>query len=168
MLEARIRQRAGGNKYVLPRQDHSRPTIIAPAKRQTPTDLLRRDDGRWPRDPISPVTAADDASGASLDWVWARWPPTPPGDEYTFYEINPEVWRFADARGWQAAHGEDRRGATPYFTYLDDARRRGARIEVVLGDARLSLEQELMQQGPRRFDLLVLDASAAIPFPRSC
>ena len=42
-----------------------------------------------------------------------------------------------------------------------DARRRGAQIKVVLGDARLSMEQE----EPRGFDVLVLDAfsSDAIP-----
>ena len=28
-----------------------------------------------------------------------------PSDLYTFYEINPEIWRFADAEGWKAALG---------------------------------------------------------------
>jgi spermidine synthase len=48
--------------------------------------------------------------------------------------------------------------ATDYFTFLDDAE---AQVEVVLGDARLSMERE----APQEFDILVLDAfsSDAIP-----
>ena len=65
-----------------------------------------------------------------------------PGDYLRFYEINPEV---------QAA-GRSR------FTYLSHC---PGKVEVVLGDARLSLERE----PPQNFDLLVLDAfsSDAIP-----
>ena len=64
------------------------------------------------------------------------------GDVYRFYEINPEV----------------RRLATTEFTYLPDS---AARCEVILGDARLSLERE----PPQEYDVLVLDAftSDAIP-----
>ncbi len=58
-----------------------------------------------------------------------------PGDRFTFYEINPEVERLARS----------------YFTYLDDSR---AQVDVILGDARLSLARE----EAREFDLLVLDA----------
>jgi hypothetical protein len=65
-----------------------------------------------------------------------------PGDTFRFYEINPEVRRMAETG----------------FSFL---RNSGARIELVLGDARLSLEREAGQQ----FDLLVLDAfsSDAVP-----
>jgi hypothetical protein len=64
------------------------------------------------------------------------------GDTFRFYEINPEVRHLAETEF--------------NFLKLSDAR-----IEVVLGDARLSLEREPAQQ----FDLLVLDAfsSDAIP-----
>jgi len=70
------------------------------------------------------------------------------GDDYRFYEIDPDVVRIARDSG--------------YFTYLTDSR---ATIEYVLGDARLSLESELERGGPQNFDLLVLDAftSDAIP-----
>ncbi|HXE90337.1 MAG TPA: fused MFS/spermidine synthase [Terriglobales bacterium] len=61
------------------------------------------------------------------------------GDSIRFYEINPEVTRIA--RG-------------PLFSYLRDAQ---ARVEIVAGDGRLSLEHELTQ-GSQQFDLLVLDA----------
>jgi hypothetical protein len=64
------------------------------------------------------------------------------GDYVHIYEINPEVERIATSR----------------FTYLANC---PGKVEVTLGDARLSLERE----PPQDFDLLVLDAfnSDAIP-----
>lgn len=69
------------------------------------------------------------------------------GEEYTFYEIDPAIAQVA----------EDSR----YFTFLNDARDRGAQIGVVLGDARLKLRDA----PSNAFGLLVLDAftSDAIP-----
>ena len=70
------------------------------------------------------------------------------GDALRFYEINPEVVRIAqDAR---------------YFTYLGNC---PATVEVVLGDARLSMEHELRQNQAQRFDLLVVDAFAGDAVP---
>ena len=65
-----------------------------------------------------------------------------PGDHMRFYEINPEVCRLARSR----------------FSFLANCR---GTVEVVQGDARLSLERE----APQGFDALVLDAfnSDAIP-----
>lgn len=65
-----------------------------------------------------------------------------PGDYFRFYEINDQVRRLALDRFW----------------YIGDS---AARIDIVLGDARLSMEQEPNQQ----FDILVLDAfrSDAVP-----
>jgi len=65
------------------------------------------------------------------------------GDLLRFYEINPDVVGFATGG---------------VFTYLADT---PAHVEVVLGDARVSLEREESQQ----FDVLVVDAfsSGAIP-----
>ncbi len=66
-----------------------------------------------------------------------------PGEHWSFFEIDPEVERIArDPR---------------YFTHLD---RCGARCRVVIGDARLSL-----QQRTDTHDVIVLDAfsSDAIP-----
>ena len=65
-----------------------------------------------------------------------------PGDIYRFYEINPTVIRIA-------------KGERGYFTYLSDA---AAHIEVVLGDARLSLEDEAARHNFQNFDVLVVDA----------
>ncbi len=64
------------------------------------------------------------------------------GDEFRFYEINPEVLRLAES----------------WFTYLSDT---SAEVGVVLGDARVSLERD----PPQGYDVIVLDAfsSDAIP-----
>ena len=74
------------------------------------------------------------------------------GDDYRFYEINPQVLKLSGPEGTR-------------FTYVADCRARGARCEVVMGDARLSLEQELASGRPQGFDVLALDAfsSDAIP-----
>ncbi|MBX3437568.1 MAG: fused MFS/spermidine synthase [Planctomycetaceae bacterium] len=65
-----------------------------------------------------------------------------PGDLFRCYEINPEVVRLADE----------------YFTFLSDTK---AATEVILGDARLSLEHEPDQQ----YDVLVLDAFSGDAIP---
>jgi len=64
------------------------------------------------------------------------------GDRYTFYEINPLDIQLANTQ----------------FTFVRDSQ---AQVEIVAGDARLSLEREPSQQ----FDALALDAfsSDAIP-----
>jgi spermidine synthase len=63
-------------------------------------------------------------------------------DTIRFYEINPEVERLA----------------RQHFTYLEDSE---AAVEVVLGDARLTMENE----PPQHYDVLVVDAfsSDAVP-----
>jgi hypothetical protein len=64
------------------------------------------------------------------------------GDYIRFYEINPEVKRLAEK----------------HFTYLANCR---ANVDVIIGDARLSMENEPAQE----FDILILDAfnSDAVP-----
>ena len=64
------------------------------------------------------------------------------GDRYRFYEINPHVIEFAN----------------DYFTFLKES---PAEIELVLGDARLTLERETKQD----FDILVLDAFSGDAIP---
>jgi hypothetical protein len=65
------------------------------------------------------------------------------GETYRFYEISDEVVKLAQ-------------GAGGYFDYLATS---PAKIEVVRGDARLSLRQELEAAGQgQQFDVLVLDA----------
>jgi spermidine synthase len=65
-----------------------------------------------------------------------------PGDVIRFYDINPAVEPIA----------------RNYFTYLHDSR---ARIEVVNGDARVSMERE----APQGYDLIVVDAFSGDAIP---
>ncbi len=71
------------------------------------------------------------------------------GDRLRFYEINPAVVALAQ-------------GDAALFTYLKDTR---ASVQVVLGDARISLERELARGESQRLDVLALDAfnSDSIP-----
>jgi SAM-dependent methyltransferase len=65
-----------------------------------------------------------------------------PGDTYRFYEISPLVLRIASTQ----------------FSFLKDSR---AKVDVVLGDARLSLERE----EPQNFDVLAVDAFSGDAIP---
>jgi len=75
--------------------------------------------------------------GAGTLTTYAR-----PIDHYTVYDINPDVPKIA----------------TTQFTFLRDCM---APHEIVLGDARLSLEREK----PRKFDLLAVDAFSGDAIP---
>jgi spermidine synthase len=65
-----------------------------------------------------------------------------PGDIYRFYDINPLVEKVA----------------TQKFSYLSDCR---GKVEVLIGDGRLLLEQETDQH----YDLLVVDAFSSDSIP---
>ncbi len=69
------------------------------------------------------------------------------GQTLTYFEIDSAVKRIAEN--------------PKFFTYVTDARNRGAQIDIVLGDARLKLRE----QDDGRFDILAVDAfsSDAIP-----
>ncbi len=74
------------------------------------------------------------------------------GQHYTFYEIDRKVKELSfDQR--------------TYFSYVQDAKDRGAEVDIVLGDARLSLDRERRTEPERKYDLIVVDAfsSDAIP-----
>ena len=65
-----------------------------------------------------------------------------PSDVIVFYEINPQVEMMA----------------RQYFSYLSQSK---ANIEIVLGDARLSMENE----PPQKYDVLILDAFSSDSVP---
>jgi len=69
-----------------------------------------------------------------------------PIDHYTIYDINPLVVKIAQTQ----------------FSFLTDCM---ARHEVVLGDARLSLESELAAGKPQKFDVLAVDAFSGDAIP---
>lgn len=68
-----------------------------------------------------------------------------PGDRFKFYEISPSVVAIAE-------------GAGGYFSYLSDA---PTKVEVVLGDARTSLERE----SPNAYDVFIVDAFSGDSVP---
>jgi spermidine synthase len=70
-----------------------------------------------------------------------------PGWELKFFEIDPVVVWAAERSG--------------HFTFIPAARQRGAAVETILGDARLTIAQ----QPDKSFDLLVLDAFSGDAVP---
>jgi spermidine synthase len=71
------------------------------------------------------------------------------GDTFRFYEIDPAVLELSE-------------GPSPVFTYLSGA---PGKIEVALGDARVSLERELKRGQLQRFDVLGVDAFSGDAIP---
>ncbi len=94
-------------------------------------------------DPATPHNMAIGVIGLGTGTMaaWGR-----KGDTMRFYEINPSVQRVSDE----------------FFTYRKDT---PARTTVVLGDARVKLEEEAARGESQQFDVLVVDAfsSDAIP-----
>jgi hypothetical protein len=71
------------------------------------------------------------------------------GDSYRLYEINPVVIDLAEGQG-------------NYFSFLRDSQ---ATVEMIPGDARISLERELAEGHPQNFDILVLDTFSSDSIP---
>ena len=72
------------------------------------------------------------------------------GDVYRFYDIDPKVLKVA----------------TEHFTYLEKIpAARDAKVEVVMGDGRLSMERELKELGPLNYDVIHLDAFSGDAIP---
>ena len=72
-----------------------------------------------------------------------------PGDYYRFYEINPVMVDLAN-------------GQSGFFSYIKDSH---SSIDIVVGDARISLEKELSQGLQNKFDMLVLDTFSSDSIP---
>jgi hypothetical protein len=73
---------------------------------------------------------------------------TPP-DAVRFYEINPLM------RAWADAH----------FSFLSDARDRGADVGVYMGDARIVMQRQLERADAQAFDVLAIDAFSGDAIP---
>ncbi len=71
------------------------------------------------------------------------------GDYYRFYEINPSVIALSQ-------------GDEPFFTYLRDT---PATVDVVEGDARISMERELQEGQRQELDVLAVDAFSSDSIP---
>jgi hypothetical protein len=70
-----------------------------------------------------------------------------PGQDYTFYEIDPAIEQVARNPHW--------------FTFLDDAEARGVRLHIKIGDARL----RLCDAPDQAYGVLVLDAFTSDSIP---
>jgi hypothetical protein len=68
-----------------------------------------------------------------------------PGDTFTFYEIDPRIISVA----------------ATYFSYLRDC----PKVRVVIGDARLSLEEQGRQGNTQQYDVLAVDAFSSDSIP---
>ena len=72
-----------------------------------------------------------------------------PGDTYRFYEINPDIIQLAQGEG-------------DYFSYIIDSQ---AKIQIIPGDARISLERELAEGNGQNYDIFVFDAFSSDSIP---
>ena len=114
--------------------------FLAPHKRREPTAYFGPQSGAGVAVRFadrSPLHVGIIGLGAGTLAVYGR-----RGDTYRFYEINPQVIELARRE----------------FSFLEDCE---AQVEVVLGDARLSLERE----PPRNFDVFVVDAFSGDSIP---
>jgi hypothetical protein len=91
------------------------------------------------RETGEPLTVGVVGLGVGTLAAWGR-----AGDAFSFYELDPAVARAARSR----------------FTFLADS---PARIEIILGDGRLSLERE--RAAGKTFDVLVVDAFSGGSIP---
>ena len=74
------------------------------------------------------------------------------GDLVRFYDINPLVeFMSSDEK--------------ELFTYCSNATARGAKVDIVMGDARLMMERELREKNVQQYDVLVLDAFSSDSIP---
>ena len=72
-----------------------------------------------------------------------------PGDSFVFYDINPDVVTTTER----------------WFTYIQDARARGAQVRIDQGDARIVMEQQLAKGQSQQFDVLLVDAFSGDAVP---
>jgi hypothetical protein len=115
----------------------------SPQNLRVPTQYYHADSGigqllRLPHESTRRVGVVGLGAGALAAYPEA-------GEQFVFYEINPQVIDFAEK----------------YFTFLADARQRGVDVKIIEGDARLQLER----QPPEQFDVLVLDAFTGDSIP---
>ena len=120
--------------------------FVDAARRRTPTTYYGPTSGialtlRMLRPDAAPLKVAMIGLGTGTLAAWGR-----SGDIYRIYELDGAVLDIARRR----------------FTYLADSR---ARIEAVLGDARLSMERELAEGRPQRFDVIAVDAFSSDSIP---
>jgi spermidine synthase len=126
---------------------HGTQLVTRASLRYTPTTYYNESSGaglilrHHPQHTVGPLRVGAVGLGTGTLSAYARM-----GDVFRFYEINPAVIRLAQSE------------PHPWFDYVPHARSLGAEIDIVRGDARLSLERELREGRPGRYDVLLVDA----------
>ncbi|MGC1906066.1 MAG: hypothetical protein WA715_19765 [Candidatus Acidiferrum sp.] len=121
-----------------------------PAARDIPLTYYRTESGiglllrNYPRTGSGNLRVGVIGMGAGTLAIYGR-----RGDYYRFYEIDPAMIDLSA-------------GTPPYFTFVHDSQ---AKIDAVLGDARISLERELKRGQKEQFDVLVVDAFSSDSIP---
>ncbi|GAC1670853.1 MAG: hypothetical protein NVS9B4_26590 [Candidatus Acidiferrum sp.] len=122
------------------------------AKRSTPTWYYRHSSGagllisNLPRGPKGEGKLRVGLIGLGVGTLAAY---GQPGDYYRFYEIDPAVIQMSA-------------GPRPVFHFIADSR---ATVEIVAGDARLSMEREEQRGAAQNFDALMVDAFSGDAIP---
>lgn len=150
-----------GSLAVIPNDDHSMIALVHgrtihgyefvdPAKRGIPTGYFAINGGiglvlnqrqQWPGRPLR-VGAIGLGVGTIAAYAES-------GDYFRFYEINEDVLKYSD-------------GDPPVFWFLRGCR---GRVDVSIGDARLSLEQEAERGQLGQYDVMVVDAFSSDSVP---
>jgi len=129
--------------------------LIAPELRRYPTSYFNKTSGvgllllNYPQQQDGATTARPLRVGAIGLGIGTIATYGQPGDVFRFYEIDPEVIRVAE-------------GKYGFFSFLSDSQ---AHIDIVEGDARISLERELAEGQPQKYDILVMDAFSSDVVP---
>lgn len=123
---------------------------IHPEARRTPTLYYARDSGigllldHYQRPPGRPLRVGIIGMGVGTLAAYGK-----SGDYFRFYEIDPAIPELS-------------RGADPLFTFVEDS---PAHIEVILGDARIKMQEEVARGESQNFDVLVVDAFSGDSIP---
>ncbi len=121
-------------------QGPSLPTLAMGSLAAWPAILQASADTSRSTSPTTRVAVVGLGSGATAAYANA-------GDHYTYYEIDPVVRDIATDPA--------------LFTYITDARQRGATVDIVLGDGRLSIANA----PDKSFGLIILDAFSSDSIP---
>jgi hypothetical protein len=123
---------------------------ITPENRDEPTAYYSRDSGigllldHYPHHSDRPLRIGLIGMGAGTLAAYGK-----SGDYFRYYEIDTSITEFSS-------------GSHPYFTFVKDS---PAHTDIVLGDGRIKLQEELSRGESQNFDVLVVDAFSGDSIP---